>query len=317
MGADRLRAVIVGCGQVAGGYNDATEDHVLTHVVAYRRLDVDVVGCCDLQPGRAESFARRWGIATHGSSLRSLLNAVRPEVVSICTPPAGRAPILRDIVECDSVRSLIVEKPLATTARDAELMGALLQEWSHPVVVNYFRAFDPFYRWLVSRHASGELGVVREVVARYYGSAWTNASHLVERLVEMLGQPTSARRLGGSSDAPLFELGFAGGPRAMFLPAGRIPYAPVELDFFFDRGRLRVIDSERRSERFVCVPDPQVPGFFTLAPSDASAPAGPGTDAFLHVVDHALRAAQTNTVGVPTLARAVAVTQILEQVCPS
>jgi len=51
-------ALIVGCGRIAGGFNDADESAVLTHALAYRRLGVTLAGCCDRDPARAARLGR-------------------------------------------------------------------------------------------------------------------------------------------------------------------------------------------------------------------------------------------------------------------
>ena len=87
-----LSAFIVGCGRIAGGFNDADESRVLTHAVALRRLGVPIAGCCDVEPDRAARFAARWQVAYHGGNLPDLLAAARPDLVAVCTPAPVRIP---------------------------------------------------------------------------------------------------------------------------------------------------------------------------------------------------------------------------------
>ena len=71
--------------------------------------------------------------------------------------------------------------------------------------------------------------------------------------------------MGGQREAPAFELKFGHGA-VLFLPAPDCGYSPFELDLFFPKNRIRVIDSEGRVERFVSRPDPRFPGYENLVP---------------------------------------------------
>lgn len=310
-----LRAVIVGCGRIAGGFNTDDDARILTHVVAYRRLGAQVAGCCDIDAEKAVAFARRWDIPRHGSDVRALLHALRPDIVSICAPASAQPAIVDAVIDCDSVRAVIVEKPLATSAREAERLCSVLQRWGRPVVVNYLRAFDPFYRSLAEEYQHRRWGSLHELTIRYSGRAWANASHFLDRVLDMLGEPERAHRHSGSTEAPLFELAYAnGGPRVVFLPVTGPSYSVHELDFMFERARVRVVDSERRAEQFTVVPHPDFHGYFTLVPEPSVLTACPGVDGIRGAIAELLEAARTGALRTETLPRAAAVSRILESV---
>ena len=305
------RVLIVGCGRIAGGYNEADEQAVLTHAVAYRRLGASLVGCCDVDADRAQRFARRWQVERWGTDLGQLLADCQPEVVSVCTPPVGRLPQVRVAVEAPSVRAVLVEKPLATNGAEARAIQALAGK---PLLVNFPRAFDPFYLRLQREAGAGTLGPLRQGVARYYGPALTNATHWIERLLAMFGPPRTARRTGGTVREPILELDFAGA-EVLLLPTVECQYAPFELELLFERQRLRVIDSERRAEHFQSMPDPAFPGFFNLVRTPAWDGAAPSHEAVGQSVEAALRLAAGQPIEVDwraLLERAATTVGILE-----
>lgn len=307
------RVVIVGCGRIAGDFNDRG-GRVMTHAAAYRERGASLVGCCDVDRARAERFARRWGIEISGDDLGDVLTRAQPQVVSVCTPPDGRAALLERVLASRNVRAVLVEKPLAAKAAEAEHIRDLAREAGRPTVVNYFRAFDPFYRELARDCQGWRYGRFCEGTLRYYGSALANASHLLERVVAIFGPPSAVRRLGGDHAAPLFELR-VGGARVLAVPTEGARYSPIELDLLFETHRVRVIDSERRVEVFQSRPDPDYEGFDNLVP-DASWSGGvPSHESILCAVDETLRAAAggPNTAG-ELLDRAVLVTRILEEI---
>jgi hypothetical protein len=313
----RLRAAIVGCGRIAGGYNDADERAVLTHAVAYRRLETALVGCCDKDRARAERFAARWGVADSDTDLAALLARTRPQVVSVCTPADARAELLRTILAAPSVRAVLLEKPLATGAAAAQEVLGLCRDGPRPVLVNFPRAFDPFYQGLERQMAAW--GPLRQGVARYYGSAITNASHWLERTLACFGSPAAVRRLGGSATEPAFALDYPGGA-LLFLPSPGCRYAPFELDVLFTDHRLRVVDSERRVELSAAAPDPAFPEFFNLT-AVAHDLGAPSHEALFFSVGATLALAQGGSAAVawqPLLERGALAARILEEVgaCP-
>src|SRR5262245_11204969 len=114
-----MRVVIVGCGRIAGGYNDRGGP-VITHAAAYRQRGAALVGCCDTDSERAQRFAQRWRVQASGGDLKTILERTEPHVVSVCTPPEGRTTILETVLATRSVRAVLVEKPIAAKASEAE-----------------------------------------------------------------------------------------------------------------------------------------------------------------------------------------------------
>lgn len=307
-------ALIVGCGRIAGGFNDADESAVLTHALAYRRLGVGLVACCDRDAARAARFAQRWEIPRHGSDAAALLGATRPDLVSLCTPPSEACPLLEVVLAAPGVRGVLVEKPLGGTAEEARRIATLAGRDGRPLLVDYFRAFDPFYDRLLGEVRGEGFGAFREGTARYYGAADVNAVHWLERVIALFGPPVSATRLGGAKDSPRFEVRFQEGP-VLFLPSDGCQYAPFELDLLFERRRVRVVDSERRVEHFRSDPDPRFPGYWNLAADDPWPGSAPSPESVLLAVRALLAAAS----GMPVdwrglLERSAAVTDLLEQI---
>ncbi len=306
-----MRTVIVGCGQIAGGYNEQSESEILTHVLAWRSLGVDIVGCCDIRPEQAEAFASRWGIPQWRTELSLLLADTRPDIVSLCTPAAAQQASVAALVASPSVKAALVEKPLGASARDAEAVARMLVQWARPAIVNYYRAFDPAYQQLAYEAHAGTMGALRRVVACYYGAARTNASHLLERVLATAGPSGEAFRVGARGESPMFIVPFAGG-EAVFVPVRDTDYAPLEMDFLFERGRHRMIDSEQRAERYEAVPDPNFPGFVTLGPGVPAL--APTFRAFRRPFEALARAACGAPLEVDTIGAGVQVTRILDAV---
>jgi hypothetical protein len=310
---NRAKVLIVGCGKIAGGYNFHADRPVLSHAAAYRALGAQMVACCDVDLEIARRFAQRWDIALCGNDLAHLLRDTKPEVVSICTPLSTRLSVFETILAAASVRAVLVEKPLAITRNEAEQILAQARAAQRSVLVNYFRAFDPFYCELEAQCRRGALGNLCEGTVRYYGTAMTNASHLLERMLAMFGEPDAVRGFSGDAESPLLELRF-GTARVIFLPTVGCQYSPIEIDLLFQTQRVRIIDSERRVEWFQSKPDQVFDGYFNLVADARRGQAIASAESVLYAVEATLRAARARAASFELLERAVRVNTIIEKV---
>lgn len=109
-----VRVVIVGAGAIASA----------RHLPALRELGhrVEVSGVVDLDGARARAFAREWGIPVHGTDLGSVLDAARPGLAVVCSPPLAH----RDaVIAClDAGIDVLCEKPAAISLAELDEMTA-------------------------------------------------------------------------------------------------------------------------------------------------------------------------------------------------
>lgn len=244
-GGGRLRAAIIGCGQVAGGYEvEALPDAVLTHVKAYRlEPAVELVAVADTDFAKAESFARRWGVSGIFPSARRLLAEARPDLISICTPDDTHADLLRLCAEFP-VSGVWCEKPLDADLAAARAAMVLYRERGLVLAVNYMRRWleevDEIRRLL----AAQALGTVRHAVGYYTRGIRHNGSHTVDLLMYLFGDVTAATVVGGpaSGDDPTLDarLQFADGTCATLIGLPGIAFSLWELDIIGARGRVRL-----------------------------------------------------------------------------
>src|ERR1051325_6427630 len=75
----RYRAAIVGCGDIAGGYDERSTDSsgVFTHAGAYRRLadHALLAACAEPDSARRAAFQRAWSVPEAFDGLDALLAA--------------------------------------------------------------------------------------------------------------------------------------------------------------------------------------------------------------------------------------------------
>src|SRR5213078_4594795 len=103
-----LKIAIVGCGKVAD-----------QHVHAIQRItDCVIVGLCDRELLMAKQLGERIKVSACFSDLQEMLEAVRPVVVHITTPPQSHFLLAKQCLEFGS--HVYLEKPFTITAEEAE-----------------------------------------------------------------------------------------------------------------------------------------------------------------------------------------------------
>lgn len=134
---------------------------------ASRRDDLELVGVCEPDDALFERLAGKYGIDANlrFDALEPMLDAVRPEAVSVMTSIADHLPV----VEACAPRGVhaLVEKPLAFELAAAERMAALAAEHSVHVLTNFETSWYASVREAGRMLRSGELGPLRRMVFRH------------------------------------------------------------------------------------------------------------------------------------------------------
>jgi predicted dehydrogenase len=140
-----MRAAVVGCGQIA----DA-------HIQEARKAGATVVAVCDSNEHMAEQVSARLQVRGVYTDLDQMLDATRPDVVHVTTPPASHLPIGRTLIQ----RGIhaYVEKPFTTTAAEAEELVKEAEQEGILVCVGHNYAFDSPALRLGQAVADGTLG---------------------------------------------------------------------------------------------------------------------------------------------------------------
>ncbi len=143
----RIRVALLGCGRIA---------HV--HAGYLRQVpEVEFVGAADLDAAGREAFTRRWQLPTF-SDPEELLAAAQPDVVHVLTPPATHAALAVELLQAGV--HVLIEKPMALTVADADLMVAAARRTGRLLTVDHNRWFDPVMQGARALLQNGELGTL-------------------------------------------------------------------------------------------------------------------------------------------------------------
>ncbi len=186
-----LRAAIIGCGCVAGGYDHASSERgIRTHSKAYALNEyTELVAACDVDRERLQDFIRAWEVEEGYTDAREMLQYVSPDIVSICAPDDSHYDLLEMCLDFPSVRGVWCEKPLAKDTKGCAELITRYRESGVRLLVNYMRSFCADYLKLKEQLLAGEFGKIQKVSVYYTKGIMHNGSHAVDLLLDWLGKP--------------------------------------------------------------------------------------------------------------------------------
>jgi predicted dehydrogenase len=265
MNNHRLRVLIVGCGNIAGVFDQGrmSTDFPYTHAGAYS-LDsrFSMVACVEPNDVGRKKFMDFWDIRDGFCSIDDVLESGhRFDVISICSPTSSHAHDL-DVALHLKPKLIFCEKPITASINDAERLVKACRDKDILLAVNYSRRFDPDVSKLNIEIQAGTRGYLRSVVGCYNKGILNNGSHMIDLLYLLLGS-LKLMNVGKPIDDffqndPAIPIWFESeqGVPIQIACANAADYAVFELQFIFSEGILtmedgglfwrdrRIIDSE-------------------------------------------------------------------------
>jgi UDP-N-acetyl-2-amino-2-deoxyglucuronate dehydrogenase len=104
-----LKVALVGCGRIS-------KKHV---EVIKSSPNLELVGVCDVDRARASALSAKAAAPAFFDALE-MVKKLRPDIVSVLTPSGSHARVTCELVPY--VKNVVVEKPMALTLEDADLM---------------------------------------------------------------------------------------------------------------------------------------------------------------------------------------------------
>jgi predicted dehydrogenase len=144
---ESLRVGVVGGGVIAA-----------THIPYIRKAGGVIVGVADVSSVRANDIADRFALRNIYRAVGELIDAERPDVVHVLTPPHTHAEVA--VAALERGVHVLVEKPMANTSVEVERMVDAAHRGGALLTVDHNRLFDPAMleaRRLVAEGAIGEV----------------------------------------------------------------------------------------------------------------------------------------------------------------
>ncbi len=161
---------------------------------------------CDLDEQRLASMSRRYPMAQTTTDYRAVVNDPAVDAVAVVTPVATHFSIAKELLR--NGKHVLLEKPLAATAREAEALIDLAEQNKRSLMVDHTFVYTGAVRKMKEIVSSGELGdllyfdsvrINLGLFQRDINVLWDLAPHdlsIMDYLIER--QPQAISALGSS-----------------------------------------------------------------------------------------------------------------------
>lgn len=261
----KLKAVIVGCGNIAGKFDDDPKRmFIASHAGAYQtNPDVSLVAACDVSAPALSEFGKRWSLEKLYSDYKEMFRKEKPDIVSICTTPEYHYQIAEEAIK-QKIPVIICEKPFGNNPETAEQLAKRAKKGGVKLLVHYNRRYDKYHRELRGEISSGGHGKFLSGTIYYSNGLLNNGCHAVDLALMLFGGIKSVRTVGSYDSGQDFGLDVvltlsSGGIIALRYVNSQANYL-FEADLLFEKTRIKLEDLGRRIVRINSVPHPRISG---------------------------------------------------------
>lgn len=146
---NKINIAIIGAGAAA----------TKIHIPCYLCNDfVNIGAVVDIDYEKAKKTARRFRIKHAFPSIKSLLDSLQVDAISICTPPDSHADIAEEAMGRDI--HVLCEKPLADNVKNGLRIVKAAQDSTQVLMIDFNRRFYPCYQKALGAIRKGVLGHV-------------------------------------------------------------------------------------------------------------------------------------------------------------
>jgi len=193
-----FKVLIIGCGNIAGGYDNAQpgENLPLGHAKAFiNHGGFELSACVEPDAHKRVAFQKRWKIAHGCESMQSVLeNNLEFDVVSICSPTQQHENDIQSVISLQP-KLIFCEKPITPHVEDSLKSIRSCHAAGIKLAVNYSRRWssqvDAFRQELINE----SWGQVRSVTGIYNKGILNNGSHMIDLLQYLMG-PLQVQTVG-------------------------------------------------------------------------------------------------------------------------
>lgn len=242
------RAVIIGAGNIAAGFDSPESKKILTHAHALMgHSDFELLGFYDTDEEKAMEATERWG----GRAYADIVSAVEDaDVVYCCVPDKFHGEILREAAQFHP-KLVIAEKPLAATYEEAKEIQDLY-DGKIPLLINYSRRFLKEFHRLKNDIKS--YGKFLKGVGYYGKGILHNGSHMIDILQFLLGEVEDVHVHGTEicdfeTNDPSYDVVLKIQQENFYMMAIDCRAVTIfEMELFFENARVRILNGGEKIE---------------------------------------------------------------------
>jgi predicted dehydrogenase len=182
------RAAVIGCGKMSRG-------HSRSYANSPR---VELAAAADVFAGARKAFTEEFGVQDTYDDVATMLQTVKPDLVSICTWPPLHADLVKLAFD-SGVKAVWCEKPMAVHYEDAAAMVQAAADTKGVLIINHQRRYVTAYRQAREVIDSGSIGQVLQITGICGGDALTDGTHLID-LVRFLNHDNPVKTVFAAID---------------------------------------------------------------------------------------------------------------------
>jgi len=160
MKSKELKAVVIGAGWAGEG-----------HTKALQHYGVDVVAICARKADVVQKVASKLGIPEASTDWQKSLLEIKPDIVALTTPAILRTEVIELAAQLGC--HLLCEKPLATTAEEAEHLYTIVKQAGIKHAFAATHLYDPSVAWVNQLLTSQIIGELKEIDVAF--SRWSRS----------------------------------------------------------------------------------------------------------------------------------------------
>ena len=184
------KVLIIGCGNIAGGYDllQPKDTLPLGHAKAFlKHGGFTLSACVDPDAAKRLAFQQRWQVSNSFARVEEVAESRGQfDVVSICSPSRAH---VTDIQSALALKPKLIfcEKPFTTNLFESQSAVQACADQQVLLAVNYSRRWSPEVAQIKAELDEGHWGAVRSVSAVYNKGILNNGSHMLDLLIDLFG----------------------------------------------------------------------------------------------------------------------------------
>ncbi len=269
---NKYKAVIIGAGNIAAGYDTSKSRDILTHAHALSNNSrVDLVGISDIDSVRGKAEAKKWSTVFFADN-KTMFNETKPDIVVIATSSNTHKTLLLEVLT-QKPKVIILEKPAVHAKTEIAPVRRAAKKSGVPVIVNFRRRFDHSVHEVRNELIAGTYGRILSASALYSKGVVHNGSHMIDLARYLFGEMTSGKMSFAVDDFPegAPSLGgvatFERCPQFYFMAGDERSFYVFEMSIVTEKYRIRFIDEGRNISVEKVVHDKVYPDDRVLGPA--------------------------------------------------
>jgi predicted dehydrogenase len=248
----------------------------LTHAHAFvDHPGFELVGFIDKDPNAGRAAAQKWGVR-YFSSIEEAISNNDISVFTVAVPDDHHYSVLLELTRLENI-FVFTEKPLTSTLEEAERIVALYQKKKISALINFKRSFIPEIVRLKNDILRNRWGRLISINGAYGKGFLHNGSHLLDLIVSFTrtSKWELERLVNTITDYTEVDQSYS----LVIQNADKVicniqafdqrKFGIFELDLFFEKGRVRIIDLSKKIEISEVKVDSVFSGFETLVKTES------------------------------------------------